>query len=97
MPESPAERLARLRADIARHDELYYRRAKPEISDYEYDLLKRELASLEADHPGLAGPADKVGDDRVEGFAKARHGAPMLSLDNAYDEAEFRAFCARLA
>ena len=97
MPESPAERLARLRADIARHDELYYRRAKPEISDYEYDLLKRELASLEADHPGLAGAADKVGDDRVEGFAKARHGAPMLSLDNAYDEAEFRAFCARLA
>ncbi len=97
MSESPAERLARLRADIARHDELYYRRAKPEISDYEYDLLKRELAALEAEHPGLAGAADRVGDDRIEGFAKARHGAPMLSLDNAYDETEFRAFCSRLS
>lgn len=97
MPESHAERLARLRAEIARHDELYYRHARPEIGDYEYDLTKRELAALEALHPELAGPADKVGDDRVEGFAKARHGAPMLSLDNAYDESEFRAFCTRLA
>ena len=47
--------------------------------------------------PELAGAQDKIGDDRAEGFSKARHHAPMLSLDNAYDEAEFRAFVARLA
>lgn len=97
MPDAPSARIARLRADIARHDELYYRNARPEIGDYEYDLLKRELAALEKEHPDLAGAPDKVGDDRAEGFAKAHHRAPMLSLDNAYDEAEFRAFCARLA
>ncbi len=97
MSAPTAERVARLRAEIARHDELYYRRATPEIDDYAYDMLRRELATLEAAHPELAGPGDRVGDDRAEGFAKARHGAPMLSLDNAYDEAEFRAFATRLA
>jgi DNA ligase (NAD+) len=97
MSDAPSERIARLRAEISRHDELYYRNARPEIGDYDYDLLKRELAALEKTHPDLAGPPDKVGDDRAEGFAKARHRAAMLSLDNAYDEAEFRAFCARLA
>lgn len=94
---SPADQIARLRAEITRHDELYYRNARPEIGDFEYDLLKRELAALEKNHPDHAGPADKVGDDRAEGFAKFRHRAPMLSLDNAYDEAEFRAFTTRLA
>lgn len=97
MPDAASERIARLRAEIARHDELYYRNARPEIGDHDYDLLKRELAALEKKHPELAGPPDKVGDDRAEGFAKARHRAPMLSLDNAYDEAEFRAFVSRLA
>lgn len=91
------DRIATLRAEIARHDGLYYRQATPEIADFDYDMLKRELSDLEAKHPEFAGEADTVGDDRSEGFVKVRHGAPMLSLDNAYDETEFRAFATRLA
>jgi len=98
MPAQPADRIARLREEIARHDELYHRQARPEISDFEYDLLKKELETLEKKHPELAGPSPSqtVGDDRAEGFATVRHRAPMLSLDNTYNEAELREFDARL-
>jgi DNA ligase (NAD+) len=94
------ERIAVLRAEVARHDELYHRRARPEISDTDYDRLKRELADLEAAHPEAAGgdsPTSRVGDDRAEGFKSWRHRVPMQSLDNTYSEAELREFHARLA
>ena len=98
MPATPADRIAHLRATLARHDELYYKKTKPEISDFEYDLLKQELATLERAHPALAGPSptQTIGDDRTEGFAPARHRAPMLSLDNTYSQEELRDFDARL-
>lgn len=97
-------RIASLRAELTRHDELYYRQAKPEISDFEYDILKRELADLEARHadhanadPGAASsPTARVGDDRAEGFARVRHRLAMSTLDNTYDEGELREFHARL-
>ncbi len=100
---SPAEaqkRIAELRAEVARHDERYYRLARPEISDFEYDQLKRSLADLEAQFPQLAtdeSPTQRVGDDRVQGFKEVAHRQKMLSLDNTYNEAEVRAFHARLA
>ncbi len=93
------ERIAGLRAEVARHDELYYRRARPEISDFEYDRLKRELADLEARFPRLQAadsPTQRVGDDRLAGFAVYRHRLPMQSLDNTYSDAELRAFHQRL-
>lgn len=93
------EKIAALRAAVARHDELYYRRAQPELSDYDYDRLKRELADLEAAWPQFAAgesPTAAVGDDRTEGFATYRHRQPMQSLDNTYSEAELREFHARL-
>jgi DNA ligase (NAD+) len=96
------KRIAELRAQVARHDELYYRRAVPEISDFDYDRLKRELADLEARFPdaakaaGAESPTTRVGDDRLEGFATYRHRQPMQSLDNTYSEAELREFHARL-
>jgi DNA ligase (NAD+) len=99
---SPAEarqRIADLRAQIEHHDELYYRRAKPEITDFEYDRLKAELAELEAAWPKLAAPdspTQRVGDDRAQGFREVAHRQKMLSLDNTYNEAELRAFHARL-
>ena len=99
---SPAEaqsRIAELRGTVAHHDELYYRRATPEISDFDYDRLKQELASLEAQFPQFASkesPTQKIGDDRVQGFKEVAHRQRMLSLDNTYNEAEFRAFHARL-
>jgi DNA ligase (NAD+) len=94
------KRIAELRAEVARHDERYYRQAKPEISDFEYDGLKRELADLEARFPQFAStdsPTQKVGDDRAQGFKEVAHRQKMLSLDNTYSEEEVRAFHARLS
>lgn len=98
-PAEAQQRIAELRAVVARHDERYYRQAKPEISDFEYDELKRELADLEARFPQFASadsPTQKVGDDRAQGFKEVAHRQKMLSLDNTYNEAEVRAFHTRL-
>jgi len=100
---SPAEaqqRITELRAEVARHAELYYRQARPEISDFAYDQLERELADLEKRFPEFAQPDSqtrKVGDDRLQGFKEVAHRQRMLSLENTYSEAEFRAFGTRLA
>ena len=101
-PDQARQRIAELRAEVARHDELYYRRARPEITDFDYDRLKAELAALEARFPaeasaaGAETPTRRVGDDRAEGFVRARHRLAMTTLDNTYDEAELREFHARL-
>ncbi len=92
-------RLRQLRAEIARHDELYYRAATPEITDRDYDRLKEELAALETQFPAQASdasPTQAVGDDRLAGFSTYRHRSPMQSLDNTYSEEELRAFHTRL-
>lgn len=99
---TPAEaqlKITQLRTEVARHDEFYYRHARPEISDFEYDALKQGLAALEAQFPEFASadsPTQRVGDDRVQGFQEVAHRQKMLSLDNTYNEAELRAFHARL-
>jgi DNA ligase (NAD+) len=96
MPESPRDQILRLRAAIQRHEELYRKKHAPEISDFEYDKLVDQLADLERANPNDAGPDLGIGDDKSEGFQQADHKAPMLSLDNTYDEADFRAFGDRL-
>lgn len=100
-PENDLTRLARLRAEVAAHDERYYRQARPEISDFEYDQMKRELAALEVAYPEAAemeaSPTRRVGDDRSEGFSRVKHRQAMTTLDNTYDEGELADFCARLA
>lgn len=98
-PAAAQKRIAQLRAEVARHDELYYRRAQPEIGDRDYDRLKTELAELENQFPEFAealSPTERIGDDRLAGFATYRHRQPMQSLDNTYSEEELRAFHARL-
>jgi DNA ligase (NAD+) len=93
------KRAATLRAQVAHHDERYYRQAEPEITDQAYDELKRELADLEASFPELGGsrsPTQQVGDDRTEGFQTHRHRERMMSLDNTYSEEELREFHSRL-
>ncbi len=92
------ERIEFLQREIARHDELYFRRATPEITDAAYDELKRELAALEAAHPAWAIPREGAtfGDDRSGTFPTAEHVAPMLGLDKVYTEEELRAFVARV-
>ena len=98
-PAEAQKRIADLRAEVARHAELYYRQASPEISDQDYDRLERELADAEAKFPQFAtkeSPTVRVGDDRLEGFSTYRHRLRMQSLDNTYSEAELREFDQRL-
>ena len=96
---TPANASSSFAREIRRHEELYYVHAAPEISDAEFDALMRELQALEAEHPELVtpdSPTQRVGGRPVEGFATVEHLAPMLSLDNAYNEDELRAFDERV-
>jgi DNA ligase (NAD+) len=98
-PGDRERRIAELRAEIARHDRLYFRKAAPEISDGDYDRLRRELAALERELPRLVGTepgSAAIGDDRSGLFPTYRHREPMLSLDKAYSEVELKAFHARV-
>jgi DNA ligase (NAD+) len=84
-------KIEKLREEIRRHEHLYYVLDKPEISDAEYDALMNELKRLEAAHPELVtadSPTQRVGGKPAEGFKKAQHSRPMLSLDNAYNDEE---------
>ena len=92
-----------LRDEIRRHDELYYLRENPEISDREYDELIARLKKIEDEHPALItpdSPTQRVSGRPAEGFPEFVHRRPMLSLDNSYNIDELRAFderCQRLA
>ncbi|MAL57870.1 NAD-dependent DNA ligase LigA [Brevundimonas aurantiaca] len=97
--ETAAEELAWLAAEMARHDALY-NEATPEISDADYDALRARNLAVEAAFPDLVrpdSPSNKVGAVASSQFAEVRHGVPMLSLDNAFDEGEVRDFVARIA
>jgi DNA ligase (NAD+) len=95
----PVQRLEQLRTEIRRHEELYYQHNAPAISDAEFDTLLHELERLEAENPDLVtpdSPTQRVAGRPVEGFPTVEHLLPMLSLDNAYNEDELRAFDARV-
>jgi DNA ligase (NAD+) len=82
-----------LREKIRHHEYRYYVLDDPEISDAEFDRLMNELKKVEAAHPDLVtadSPTQRVGGKPREGFVKAAHSVPMLSLDNAYSEDELR-------
>jgi DNA ligase (NAD+) len=92
-------RIAQLAREIRDHDRRYFAEDKPVISDAEYDRLMRELRALEEQHPDLRPPDSptlRVGTGLREGFRKARHVTPMLSLDSIMDEAGVREFDARV-
>ena len=94
-----SQRIDQLRQEIRRHEELYYVQAAPEISDADFDKLMNELKALESEHPELLtpdSPTQRVGGRPAEGFAQVEHLQPMLSLDNAYDEEDLRAFDERV-
>lgn len=89
----------RLRREIARHNQLYYQDATPEISDAEYDALDRRLRQLEAEFPECAdaeSPTLRVGSDTDSRFPSARHSHPMLSLQNSYEREDVEAFVQRV-
>ena len=88
---SAAKRIEKLRDELRRHEHLYYVLDAPEISDPEYDALMNELRRLETARPELVtpdSPTQRVGGKPAEGFRKAQHSRPMLSLDNAYSAEE---------
>ncbi|MFN2643699.1 MAG: NAD-dependent DNA ligase LigA, partial [Burkholderiales bacterium] len=85
---SPRERVAALRAELERHNRLYYVQDAPEITDAEYDRLFRELQGLEAEHPELAtpdSPTQRVGGAPAKDLAPVRHELPMLSIRTETD------------
>jgi DNA ligase (NAD+) len=90
-----AKKIEALREKIRHHEYLYYVLDHPEISDADFDKLMRQLQGLEAEHPSLIAPdspTQRVGGKPREGFVKAPHSSPMLSLDNTYNEEELRAW-----
>ena len=91
----PAARSNELREQIRKHEHAYYVIDRPEVSDAEFDALFLELRRIEDEHPELVtadSPTQRVGGEASEQFAKVRHRSPMLSLQNAFDEDEIRAF-----
>ena len=99
VPASVQQRVARLRAEIDRHNYRYYVLDDPEIPDSDYDRLMQELRALENDHPSLVvpeSPTQRIGGAPVDAFAQVRHRTPMLSLDNAFARDEVVAFDRRV-
>lgn len=93
------KRISDLRDLIYRHDLLYYKQARPEITDFEYDLLKKELQDLENTLPPPqreSSPTNLIGDDRLPEFSSYTHKKPMFSIDNSYDKEELFEFDKRL-
>lgn len=91
---------ARLAAEIAHHNDLYYRLDDPEIADSEFDQLVRSLVALEASHPELVtpdSPTQRVGSSSSSLFAPVMHGVPMMSLENAFSFEELEAWGERLS
>jgi DNA ligase (NAD+) len=87
-----------LRAEIERHNELYYQKAAPEIADAEFDALLARLKALEEENPEFItpdSPTQRVG-GRAEGFKPFVHRVPLMSLDNSYDLEDLRAFDERV-
>ena len=92
-PKGVEKKIEALREKIRHHEYLYYVLDGPEISDAEFDQLMIELQKLEKDHPALItpdSPTQRVGGKPKEGFLKAPHSSPMLSLDNTYNEEDLR-------
>ncbi|OUM84403.1 MAG: DNA ligase (NAD(+)) LigA [Bacillus thermozeamaize] len=97
--EMAAERINQLREEIHKHNIHYYVHDNPQISDQAYDALMQELLELEQKYPELItpdSPTQRVGAAPLSGFAKVTHRTPMLSLSNAFQEAELRDFDRRV-
>ena len=96
---SPKERIEELRREINRHNHKYYVENSPEISDFDFDMLLKELEKLEKEHPEYdnpLSPTKRVGSDITKGFEQAAHIYPMLSLSNTYSMDDVDAWVKRV-
>jgi DNA ligase (NAD+) len=96
---APDQQIESLRDELRHHEHLYYVLDAPEWTDAQYDSAMNRLKALEAAHPELItpdSPTQRVGGKPKEGFPKVAHSRPMLSLDNAYDADELRAWFTRV-
>lgn len=99
VPSSIIARAEKLREEIRKHDYNYYVLAQPVISDYEYDMLMKELSDLEQKYPEIItpdSPTQRVSGEPTKEFPQVLHSIPMLSLANTYNEAELRDFDRRV-
>ena len=102
LSENAQDEIDHLRAEIERHNELYYQRAEPEISDIDFDQLLERLKAIETEHPDLItpdSPTQRVG-GKADSLRPFTHTVPLMSLDNSYDLNELKAFterCEKLA
>lgn len=97
--EEAAAELERLAHEIAAHDEAYYQRDAPSVSDAAYDALRKRNTQIEARFPSLVredSPSMRVGAAPAEGFEKVRHAVPMLSLGNAFSDEDVEEFALRI-
>jgi DNA ligase (NAD+) len=97
--QEAGKKIKKLREDIKYHEKKYYVDNDPQISDYEFDLLVKELEKLESQFPELItpeSPTQRVGEQPIEGFASVAHRTPMLSLDNCYSVEELKEFEERI-
>ncbi len=93
------EQVEELREELRHHEHLYYVMDAPVLTDAQYDALMNRLKALEAEHPELVtadSPTQRVGGKPADGFQKVAHSRPMLSLDNAYNEEDLRAWDVRV-
>lgn len=100
MSQSLLQQVQQLRQQLEQYSYQYYVLDNPSVPDAEYDRLYRQLQQIEAEHPELVtvdSPTQRVGATALAKFGQINHVIPMLSLDNAFDEAEFHAFCKRMA
>lgn len=98
-PEDLKSRAEQLRVELAHHAQLYYEQDSPEISDFQYDSLVRELQKIETTYPELVtpdSPTHRIGGAPREGFTKVEHPSPMMSLDNALNREELKNYYEKL-
>ncbi|MCH8538890.1 MAG: NAD-dependent DNA ligase LigA, partial [Alkalimonas sp.] len=100
MTNPAQQQVERLQTQLNQYSYEYYVLDQPTVPDAEYDRLFRQLQQLEQQHPEWVhpdSPTQRVGDKPLSQFAQIQHKVPMLSLDNAFDEADFQAFCKRMS
>ncbi|MFB3897619.1 MAG: NAD-dependent DNA ligase LigA, partial [bacterium] len=98
-PTEAKKKIDNLRTQIRYHDRKYYIENQPEISDFEYDQLMKQLEQLEAQFPNLItpdSPTQRVSGEPVKEFASVTHRVPMMSLTNCYSPEEIREFDTRV-